>query len=44
MPEPNKGLGHVDGFQTATTEDRPRENTGDVVNRSDHGHGATYRV
>ena len=38
-PEPNKDSGHVDGFQTATTEDRHRGNTGDVVNRLDRGHG-----
>ena len=40
MPEPNKDSGHVDGLQTVTTEDRHRGNTGDVVNRSDRGHGA----
>jgi len=39
-PEPNKHSGHVDGFQTATTEDR----TGDVVNRSDRGHGHKMRT
>ena len=30
-PEPNKDSGRVDGFQTATTEDRHRGNIGDVV-------------
>ena len=39
-PEPNKDAGHVDGFQTTTTEDRHWRNTGDVVNCSDRGHGA----
>ena len=39
-PEPNKDSGHMDGFYTATKEDRHRGNTGDVVNRSDRGHGA----
>jgi len=38
-PEPNRDSGHVDGFQTVTTEDRHWGNTGDVVNRSDRGHG-----
>jgi len=36
LPQPNKDSGHVDGFQTATTEDRHRGNTSDVVNRSHH--------